>query len=39
VAYLEEMQCLSEKTVEHRAEKKEGSFDEKLWAVGLKEHE
>jgi hypothetical protein len=39
VTYLEEMQCLSEKTVEQRAEKEEGSFDEKWWAVGLKEHE
>jgi hypothetical protein len=29
VAYLEEMQSLSKKTVEQRAEKEEGSFDEK----------
>jgi hypothetical protein len=39
VAYLEEMQSLSEETVEQRAEKEERSFGEKWWAVGLKEHE
>jgi hypothetical protein len=33
------MQCLSEKTVEQRAEKEEISFDEKGLAVGLDEHE
>jgi hypothetical protein len=37
VGYLEKMQCLSEKTVEQRAEKEKSSFDEKWWAVGLNE--
>jgi hypothetical protein len=39
VGYLEKMQGLSEKTVEQEAEKKERSFDEKWWAVGLNERE
>jgi hypothetical protein len=33
------MQCLSEKTVEQRAEKGESSSDEKWWAVGLNERD